>query len=314
MKFDDSDINELTIVSVRMEVREYIVSIVERHNIDFIFGIPRKGYWIVDDAVKTYLRGYDVECVNFDSNYPYEVAGKNVLIFDDTINTGLHVREAVLKIRESGPASIVVGTLAIIEQTARSLEADLVSDIPFHVESSRAFKSYESYENGRVVPGCLCYYYAFVVRPLIYSLCLNPVNDYCNWFFRTDTVCSNVILDRIKQTLGITVHHVVLEEEYRSRYILPIPWDMAYPGYRPESKSLSKLRISTVSLDDEVLVMVTPVMNPVVDHNQSNDDAQSFFNNISRNFIESIKKRVLDMMIDIHARQVGSLLIFNECK
>lgn len=314
MKFDDSDINELTVVSVRMEVREHIVGIVERHNIDYIIGIPRKGYWIVDDAVKTYLRGYDVECASYDSDRSYDVMGKNVLIFDDTINTGQHVTEAVHRVRESRPASIVVGTLAIIEQTARKLEVDLASDIPFHVESIRTFEVYDRYESGRVVPGCLCYYYAYVVRPLIYSLCLNPVNDYCNWFFRTDAICSHVILDRIKQTLGITEHKVVLEEEFRSRYVLPIPWDMAYPGYRPESRSLSKLRISTVSLDDEVMVMVTPVMNPIVDHDQSNDDAQSFFNDISRAFIESIKDRILDAMTDIHARQVGSLLIFNECK
>lgn len=179
-------INDSTSLSMRTKVSDFLIGIVENNSINTVLSIARKGTWMMDDAIRTFLKSKEITHLSFgtDSCIPEKA---RVMVFDDSVNTGRHMSEALDTVLNSAPDTIIAVTLAITSDTLENLKKRYIGR-GIRFESMKTFESYKDFNAySELRPGCQSYYFATAILPYVNTLDSNRNPGFYNWVIGLDS-------------------------------------------------------------------------------------------------------------------------------
>lgn len=311
LRFDTSPggplINESTCLVMRSKVSEFLVDIVERYSIDTVVSLPRKGTWMIDDAICTFLDSEDIQHLSFGTDCDL-LSGARVMVFDDSINTGRGVSEAIDWILCHSPEEIVVASLAITEDTLRDLkEAYEMKGVRF--EPMSTFGPYKDFNaRGGLRPGCQNYYFAVAILPYINTLNSNRNPGFCNWVIRLEGIHDwepvfesiRRYMERIGGVINPYERRVAFDSARR------ITFDLTSEPDAPtkDTAGFSKVRFSLIEVDDHMELSVAPILCPdVIDEGVRIDDVVM---DMSVRFMQRNREGILEALGDFRPVDLGT--------
>ena len=302
-------INDSTCLRMRSEVRDFLVGIVADRSIDHIVSIPRKGTWMIDDAVSTFLKHKGLRHLSFgtDGDLP---SGSRVMVFDDSINTGDGVSKALDWVIGRSPETITVVSLAITEDALDILRRKYDHQgIGF--EPMRVFQSYKDFNAySELRPGCQNYFFAVAILPYVNTLNSNRNPGFCCWVISMGRSHSaEDILDAIGGYLeGIGGVPNPEEKGVAFDNALHMTFDLDASdagGVRDGHGGFSKVRLSMVGVGDSWELSVAPIICPDIRAADVDGSIEDHVMSLSESFVESHRSGILDALVGFEPMDLG---------
>ena len=292
---------------MRSKVSEFLIGIVERYSVDTVVSMPRKGTWMIDDAITTFLGSRDVKHLSFGTDCDL-MSGARVMIFDDSINTGRGVSEAIDWTLGFSPEEIVVASLAITEDTLRDLR-DAYETNGVHFEPMSTFGPYTDFNaRGGLRPGCQNYFFAVAILPYVNTLCSNRNPGFCNWVIRLyGTRDWEPVFESIKRYMEC-IGGIINPYERRVAFdnARRMTFDMVSESDAPTkgATGFSKVRFSLIEADDHMELSVAPIICPdVIDEGVPIDEV---IMEMSVRFVERNREGMLEALKDFEPVDLGT--------
>lgn len=311
LKFDTNPggplINDSTCLAMRSEVREFLVGIVERYSIDTVVSMPRKGTWMIDDAVRTFLSPWDIEHLSFGTDFDLSPKAR-IMIFDDSINTGRGVSRALDWVLKHSPADVVVASLAITDETLRDLR-DRYEPSGAHFKPMAVFDPYKDFNaHWGLRPGCQNYYFAMAILPYVYTLNSNRNPGFCNWVVGLDRVDDpDAVFDSIRgymEGIGGILNPYEKGVAFDSAYHMTFDLMSAARSSSDDVNGFSKVRFSMIEIDGGMELSMAPILCPDIDDDGVPID--DVIMELSTQFVEENRDGILEALEDFKPIDLGT--------
>lgn len=292
-------------------VREFLSKTID-DDVDIIVSTLRKGTWIVTDYLRTTRQS--ITHVTTDSVRAEDVAGRNVLLFDDSIHTGKGVIDSKNKLRTA--KSVRIACLAINNDAIRNIMSEFGDDIS--IASLRTFAEYvRNDKEGGLADGCQAYFYSYFIIPYIESLTVTYSPDFtCLSVFveGSSQMEMHRLLDSVLGTLpgsdrgndsSVSENKNCLRSTKAlgshdvSRYL-----EQYGSGC---SEDMQKVRVSVSAYADRMEAVVTPMICPRM--GAGNDDLNRVPTDISRAFIDKYRAPIEEGVRNSGFRILNSALV-----
>lgn len=299
-------INDSTSLSMRTKVSGFLIGVVEKNSINTVLSIARKGTWMMDDAIRTFLKSKGITHLSFgtDSNIPEKA---RVMVFDDSVNTGRHMSEALDMVLRAAPDSITAVTLAITCDTLENLKTRYEGQA-IGFESMMVFESYKDFNAySELRPGCQSYYFATAILPYVNTLDSNRNPGFYNWVVGLD---SSANPDSVFE-------HVKIYMESRgwtfNQYMKSVAFDNArhisFDRYSEETLAnihggFSKVRFSLVDTGEAWELSVSPILCFDMKINEGTAVDECCLA-LSGKFIHENREGLLKTLSDLGSRDLG---------
>ena len=301
-------INDSTCLVMRSDVRDFLVKMVSDRSIDSIVSIPRKGTWMIDDAINTFLSSGNLRHLSFGTDYELP-EGSNVMIFDDSINTGNGVSKALDWVLEQSPKTVIVASLAITGDTLRLLKEKYEgSDVCF--EPMRVFESYKDFNAySELRSGCQNYYFATAIIPYVNTLNSNRNPGFCNWVIGLDrSYGTESVLDAVRtyfEGIGGIFNPYEKGVAFDNAIHMTFDLDVQNGGETYVHGGFSKIRVSLVDTDISLELSVAPIICPDIRLDEIKGSSDDEVMSLSFEFLEKNKAGLMIALAQFNPKDLG---------
>ena len=300
-------INESTSLSMRAKISGFLIRVVEENSIDVVLSIARKGTWMMDDALRTFLKSKEIVHLSFgtDSHIPKNA---RVMVFDDSVNTGRRMSEAIDMTLDSAPESIIAATLAITSDTLNYLK-ERYNGRNVRFEPMGIFESYKDFNAySELRPGCQSYYFATAILPYVNTLDSNRNPGFCYWVVGLDgSADPDSVFERVRKYMESI-------DWTFNPYMKGVAFDNARhisfdkyggSGFECRHGGFSKVRFSLVDTGEAWELSVSPIL--CFDMERRDDETvDNPCQILSCEFVRENREGIMEALSDLGPRDLGT--------
>lgn len=300
-------INDSTSLSMRTKVSCFLVRIVEENSIDTVLSIARKGTWMIDDALRTFLKSKGIIHLSFGTDLKFPEKAR-VMVFDDSVNTGRRMSEAIDMVLDSDPESVTAATLAITTDSLDVLkgryEGRNVGFEPMRVLES--YKDFNAYSELR--PGCQSYYFATAILPYVNTLDSNRNPGFYNWVIWIDgSADPDSVFERVRAYMegeGWTLNPYTKGVAFDNARLISFD-RCGGTGFERGHGGFSKVRFSLVDVEGGWELSVSPIM--CFDNEAVCDEVvDDHYLDLSGEFVRENREGILEALGNLGPRDLGT--------